>query len=283
MKSTELAAMHNFNIFNELSEHVMLRIYSSREVSHPGGWVESKRHRDYDLWYVREGSIEIRIHEQVLLAAEGDLIFFSPNVTYTATNLGTGCRFIYTHFDFGLGNHRRILENFKLSGVISGSMIQEEIRLFTEAYAQHQRKAPMSGIRLRGCLTILIAKIMECYALGEYQGGFTIPDRKQTMSLQTLEPVFDYIYDRLHQPLRMGELAALAGMSEKYFIYFFKQVLGVTPGLYIYQLRMNRARELLHSKRYTIKQIAGMLGYPDPYSFSKAFKKYYKVPPSQFV
>ncbi|MBO1515444.1 helix-turn-helix domain-containing protein [Metabacillus sp. BG109] len=46
---------------------------------------------------------------------------------------------------------------------------------------------------------------------------------------------------------------------------------------------MNRARELLYSNRYSIKQIADMLGYPDPYSFSKAFKKYYKMPPSQFV
>ncbi|MGO4374436.1 helix-turn-helix transcriptional regulator, partial [Paenibacillus sp. MCAF20] len=88
---------------------------------------------------------------------------------------------------------------------------------------------------------------------------------------------------RLHQPVRIGELAELAGMSEKYFILYFKQALGITPGSYIYQLKMNRARELLYSRTFSIQQIAGLLGYPDPYSFSKAFKKYYKVPPSKFV
>jgi AraC family transcriptional regulator len=277
--------MSNLNIFNELSEHVMLRIYSSREVVHPNGWVENKQHQDYDLWYLHEGQIEIRIHEQVHLASEGDLILFSPKVPYTATNLGAGCRFTYTHFDFGLGNHLRILDNFQLSGVIASSLVQEEIRLFLDAYDQYQRCAPMSGIRLKGGLTILIAKIIECYGFGEYRGGFTnhVPGRKRIMSLQKLQPVFDFIQDRLHQPLRIGELAALAGMSEKYFILYFKQALGVTPGLYIYQLKMNRARELLYSKCYSIQQIADMLGYPDPYSFSKAFKKYYKAPPSQFV
>ncbi|ULL17069.1 AraC family transcriptional regulator [Paenibacillus sp. H1-7] len=277
--------MSSLNIFNELAEHVMLHIFASREVIHPLGWVENKQHVDYDLWYLHEGKIEIVIHDQVHLASGGDLVLFSPKVAYTARNLDASCRFTYTHFDFGLGNHHRILEHFELAGVIGSSLVQEEIRLFLETYEQYKREAPMSGIRLKGCLTILIAKIIECYGHGEYRGGFTshAPRRKRSANLETLQPVFDFIHERLHQPLRIGELAELAGMSEKYFINYFKQALGVTPGLYIYQLKMNHARELLYSKRYTIQQIAGMLGYPDPFSFSKSFKKYYKVPPSQFV
>jgi AraC-like DNA-binding protein len=45
---------------------------------------------------------------------------------------------------------------------------------------------------------------------------------------------------------------------------------------------MNRARDYLYEKNYTIQQIAGFLGYPDPFTFSKAFKKFYNVPPSKF-
>ncbi len=80
----------------------------------------------------------------------------------------------------------------------------------------------------------------------------------------------------------MNELAALVGISEKYFITYFKKALGITPGQYIYQIKMNRAREYLNEKKYTIQQIANLLGYPDPFTFSKAFKKYYNVPPSKF-
>jgi AraC family transcriptional regulator len=72
-------------------------------------------------------------------------------------------------------------------------------------------------------------------------------------------------------------------MSEKYFIRYFKQALGVTPGQYMIQLRMNRARDLVYTQRYSMQQVASLLGYPDAYSFSKAFKKHYKVPPSKFV
>ncbi|MCM3782466.1 AraC family transcriptional regulator [Neobacillus mesonae] len=277
--------MYNLNIFNELSEHVMLRINSCREVIHPRDWIESKQHHDYDLWYLHEGEIEIRINDQVHLASEGDLILFSPKVAYTATALGSGCKFTFTHFDFILGNQLQILDQFQLPGIIARSLVQEEVQLFLEAFERYQTSSPMSGIRLKGCLTVLIAKILECYGRNEYQGGFTsnAQGRKRIMNLQSLQSVFDYINEHLDQPLRARELAELAGMSEKYFIFYFKQALGVTPGLYIYQLKMNHARELLYSKEYTVQQIASLLGYPDPYSFSKSFKKYYKVPPSRFV
>ncbi len=283
-KSTELVTVENLHIFNELSELVMLRINACSEIVHPSDWVESKNHKDYDLWYVQEGQIEIRIHDEVHLAQEGDLILFSPKVAYTATTLG-GCRFIFTHFDFGLGDHHEILDNFQLPGIMTTKLVQEEISLFLDTYDQYKRNTPMSGFRLKGCLTILLAKIMERYGLGEYQGEFLnhTPNRRKNRNLQTLQPVFDFIQDHLHQPLRIWELARIAGMSEKYFIFYFKQALGITPGRYIYQLKMNRARDLLQSRSYSIQQIAEMLGYPDPYSFSKAFKKYYKVPPSQFI
>ncbi|SDW02729.1 AraC family transcriptional regulator [Paenibacillus sp. PDC88] len=276
--------MNSFSIFRDLSEHIVLRINSCREVHHLSGWIETKQHHDYDLWYVQEGQIEIRTNDSVHLASAGDLVLFNPKVAYTASNLGDDCRFIYTHFDFGLGDQLRILDQFQLAGVIASTLVPEEISLFLKAYKEHQLGSSMSGIHLKGCLTILVAKILECYERGEYVGQFAnpAPERKRITSLQSLQPVLDHIQEQLHMPLRARELAVMAGMSEKYFISYFKQALGITPGLYIYQLKMNRARELLYSKQYTIQQIAGMLGYPDPYSFSKAFKKYYNVPPSKF-
>ncbi|WP_243459335.1 AraC family transcriptional regulator [Metabacillus bambusae] len=277
--------MDSLDIFNELSELIKLQINSCSEVAHPNSWIERRQHKDYDLWCIQEGRIEIRIQEEVYLASEGDLILFTPKVAYTATTLSTSCKFIFTHFDLSLGNHLRILDNFQLSGIIDSTLVEEEILLFLDTYDQYKRSAPMSGIRLKGCLTILIAKIMEQYGSKQYRGEFVHypTNQKLTMDLVKLQPVFDFIHEHLHQTIRVEEIAAIAGMSEKYFISYFKQALGLTPGRYIYQLKMNRARELLYLKRYSIQQIASMLGYPDPYSFSKAFKKYYKVPPSKFV
>lgn len=275
----------SLDIFNELSDLIKLQLNSCSEVAHPNSWIERRQHKDYDLWCIQEGQIQIRIQEEVYLASEGDLIFFTPKVSYTATTLSSSCKFIFTHFYLSLGDHLQILDNFELSGIITRGLVEDEILLLLDTYNQYKQGAPMSGIRLKGCLTILLAKILEQYGRKQYRGEFirNPTNQKWTVNLVKLEPVFDFIHEHLHQPIRVEEIATVAGMSEKYFISYFKQSLGLTPGRYIYQLKMNRARELLYLKQYSIQQIASMLGYPDPYSFSKAFKKYYKVPPSKFV
>ncbi|UOQ48756.1 AraC family transcriptional regulator [Gracilibacillus caseinilyticus] len=274
--------MDSLNIFNELSELVTVRINSCSEVEHPNSWIERRQYKDYDLWCIQEGQVEIRIQDEVHIASKGDLILFSPKVAYTATTPSESCTFIFTHFDVSLGDHLRILDNFQLAGIFKNELVKEEHYLFLNAYDQYKRNAAMSQMRLKGALTILIAKIMEQYSRHQYRGKFiqNATDQKLTKYLDKLQPVFDYAHEHLHQTLTVGELANIASMSEKYFISYFKQALGVTPGRYTYQLKMNRARELLYSKQYSVQEIASMLGYPDPYSFSKAFKKYYQ---SKFV
>ncbi len=277
--------MDKLSIFDELSELVILQINSCNEVVQPNSWIERRQHKDYDLWCIQEGQVEINIHENVYTASAGDVILFSPKIAYTATTQSNQCRFIYTHFHLSLGNQQQILDHFQLAGIFDHSLAVEEIRLFTETYNQYKQHIPMSEMRLKGFLTILLSKMMEQHARQNYQGNFIqqTAHQKQTKYLDKLQSVFHFVHKHLHLPIRVKELAAIAGMSEKYFIIYFKQTLGVTPGHYIYQLKMNRARELLYTKCYSIQQIANMLGYPDPYSFSKAFKKYYNVPPSEFV
>ena len=43
----------------------------------------------------------------------------------------------------------------------------------------------------------------------------------------------------------------------------------------------NRAKTLL-LKQYTVAETAGQLGYPDAFSFSKQFKRYTGMSPTQF-
>jgi AraC family transcriptional regulator len=276
--------MNNTDIFNELSEHVALRIHSCVSIAHKSDYVESKSHHDYDLWVVRSGQIEIQIEEKKHIASAGNLVLFYPQVPYTARAGAEGCQFIYLHFDFELGNQSRILESFPLSGIVPEHLVLKETYLFEEAFLQYKKEEGLSRIRLKAAFTILISKIIECYGRNEYMGSFLRNDslREHVKYLSSLQPVFLHIQTHLHRSIRIPELSSLAGMSEKYFIRYFKQALGVTPGQYMYQLKMNRARDLLHSNRYTIQQIAGLLGYPDPFTFSKAFKKYYKVSPSKF-
>lgn len=277
MKGTEL--------FNDLSEHVSLRITSYNTILHPAGWVESKSHHNYDLWLIQEGQVEIQAGKTIHTATVGDLVLFYPGIPYTAMNGNQACRFIYLHFDFGLGEQQRILASFPLSGIIPTNLIGVEADGLRQIFEENLHGIGMSGMRLKGCLMIVIARILECYGTGTYKGEFLTDSvgHEHAGNLVFLQSTIRYIQENLHRPIRIPELAEVAGMSEKYFIRYFKQALGVTPGQYMFQLRMNRARDLVYTQRYSMQQVASLSGYPDAYSFSKAFKKHYKVPPSKFV
>ncbi|GIO69700.1 AraC family transcriptional regulator [Paenibacillus cookii] len=278
--------MMNMSIINDLSEYITLRMSSYLEQSHDKHWIEHKSHPDYDLWFIQSGSVKVTIDKCEHTAVPGDVVFFYPDMPYIASTTEDVCRFIYIHFEFGIGEQKRILGEFPLPGIVPGELIREEAALFTKAYRRLKQGSGIPGNRLylKACLLAVIAKIVELHGQGAYTGAFLNgrKPRKTEGSLDVLQDVFQYVDANLHRSIRMNELAAIAGVSEKYFISYFKKNVGITPGQYISQIKMNRARDYLYEKKYTIQQIAGFLGFPDPFTFSKAFKKYYNVPPSKF-
>lgn len=276
----------DMGILNELSEFIVLRMKSYSEHVHNGKWMEYKAHIDYDLWFIQSGIVHITIEGVEHSARPGDVVVFYPGVPYRAATTEKGCQFIYVHFDFGIGKQQRILNDFQLSGIISKDLIHKESTLLGEAFHRSKQQDSMPGNRLylKACLTAVVAKIIELHGQGRYIGGFPTRSGTKKMGrfLDVLQPIFTYVNHHLDQSIRMVELAELVGLSEKYFISYFNKNLGITPGQYIYQIKMNRAREYLYQKKYTVQEIAGFLGYPDAFTFSKAFKKYYNVSPSKF-
>jgi len=91
-----------------------------------------------------------------------------------------------------------------------------------------------------------------------------------------------YMKEHLDQPLRAATLAAIAKMSLPHYFVIFKRCTGSTPIDYFIRLRMERARELLVTTSYSVKEIAGVLGYDDPLYFSRVFKAVNQTTPTQY-
>ena len=79
------------------------------------------------------------------------------------------------------------------------------------------------------------------------------------------------------------ELVENSGVSPKYFRETFKKMYGNTLTQCLTQMRLNLALELLGDGRFSISQIAEMVGFTDVYYFSKVFKKHMMDSPSKFM
>ena len=78
------------------------------------------------------------------------------------------------------------------------------------------------------------------------------------------------------------QLAELASMSRATFMRIFQQQLGMPPGKFLTQVRLEMAAVLLKNTQKTILVIALEIGYQSEAHFSKAFKAIYGLSPSQF-
>jgi AraC-like DNA-binding protein len=74
-------------------------------------------------------------------------------------------------------------------------------------------------------------------------------------------------------------LAGELNMSVSHLHHVFKEHTGLSPYQYHLQLKIQRAKEMLHDSGLAVKQIAGILGFQDLYHFSKIFKRKTGVSP----
>lgn len=97
-----------------------------------------------------------------------------------------------------------------------------------------------------------------------------------------LSAVIEHILKNPAFDWNMENLAQLANMSRANFIRIFQKVIGITPGKFITQIRMQQASILLKSTQKNIIAIALELGYQSEAYFSRAFKKYYGISPNKY-
>jgi AraC-like DNA-binding protein len=81
---------------------------------------------------------------------------------------------------------------------------------------------------------------------------------------------------------RVEELAKLCGLSEPQFYRRFRQVTGSSPIDWLRRERISHARRRLVESDDPIKQIAEQVGYNDPFYFSRDFKRYTGMSPSEY-
>jgi AraC-like DNA-binding protein len=84
-----------------------------------------------------------------------------------------------------------------------------------------------------------------------------------------------------HLPLRVADLARLAGMSVSGFHDHFKTVTGTSPLQFQKQLRLITARQLLRVDSLSVTQAAFAVGYESPTQFSRDFRRNFGASPSR--
>jgi AraC-like DNA-binding protein len=91
----------------------------------------------------------------------------------------------------------------------------------------------------------------------------------------------DSINSLYMSPITVESLARDVGLDRRYLTRIFKESVGESIQEYIIRVRMENAERHLKDG-LSVAMTAELVGYNDPFNFSKMFKKYYGMSPSKY-
>ena len=151
---------------------------------------------------------------------------------------------------------------------------EKGIRIWEEMYENLSRGySPVNLMNTNLCLYHLIAT----FVFSQQQNQNSSSPEKAI-----IRETIDYMKNNLDKTIRIEDFADLNKYSVSHFSKLFRLTTGMSPIEYFIHLKMQKACQLLYTEDSRVKQIAALLGYDDPYYFSRLFKKYMNTSPETY-
>ncbi len=98
-----------------------------------------------------------------------------------------------------------------------------------------------------------------------------------------LTTLINHINNNLSAPLKTKDLAALMYLSPDHFSRVFRKIMGISAKEYVQQKRIERAQALLITSRFSIAEVANIVGIPNISQFSSLFRKITHSSPRGYI
>ncbi|MBO5200618.1 MAG: helix-turn-helix domain-containing protein [Clostridia bacterium] len=121
------------------------------------------------------------------------------------------------------------------------------------------------------------------YILSVILNGYLGNRNRKTKNIYSKEnllfQIMGYLKSNIYDIDALKKISAEFGYSYSHLSHFFSEVTGKNLKEYFTSLRMEAARSLL-MENTRVTQVSELLGYSSIHTFSRAYKAYFQVPPS---
>ncbi|VVS91382.1 dj-1/pfpi [Desulfoluna spongiiphila] len=132
-------------------------------------------------------------------------------------------------------------------------------------------------------IAIEVARILLLYRRRPgNQSQFSSPLAMQTKVSKRFADIFSWVENHLSQKITVERLAEQAKMSPRTFARIFTSETGMSPGRFIEQLRIDRARELLETGIDGLENVARESGFGREERLRRAFQRRLGISPAQY-
>jgi AraC-like DNA-binding protein len=220
-----------------------------------------------------EGSIVLEGKSHPLSA--GDVFAYGPRIPHDIRS--DPDRPLVKYFvDFTGRKARRLMNP---PGPAPGSLLQtshpQDIRrLFDDLIEAGLRSTPFRTDICAAILEHLLLRIAETSVP---------PGTVGTAAFETYQRCHQFIQNHYLQLRGLAEIATQCHLDAAYLCRLFDRFDYESPYQYLTRLKMIHAAEQLQMPGTLVKQVAGKLGFTDPFNFSRTFTRVLGMSPNKFV
>ena len=244
-----------------------------------------------ELLYVDSGEIEVRSDNFKGILHENELIIHqprekhslrgrgeeSPNVIIIGFECDSICLAPFASMPVKLGvEHKKMLSKIMQEGM---NVFEPPYDIPYTVYMKKRKEYPfgadqMLKISLETFLVMLVREFLNT-------GDEAESDNHSTM--RSIENVHKYISEHYSEKINLNTLCFIFGTNKTSLCRDFKIVYGQTVLEYVQTLRIKAAKKMLRNDEMTVTQMAELLGFDSVHYFSRLFKKYTGVSPTDYL
>ncbi len=183
-------------------------------------------------------------------------------------------------FENYLSNHYRPPEFLEYTSHLDQSFAGRKLKNLVETIRQNKDEVSVNKEWFFEMMEIIIHQEFRTYQALNSIKSLKTSTRKEVY--KRVKTGRDYMDDNFLKIESIKQVAMACSMSEYHFFRSFKQVYETSPYQYLLRKRLSLASELFAQQELSLTNIAAYCSFPDLFTFSKAFKKQFKMAPSVY-
>lgn len=276
--------------YNELKQHgtvdFPIQLYQV-DKHHPKFEMASHWHSEIEIIKVISGQLCVKLFNKEYLAKADDVVFVNSETVHSAFP-SPDCVYECIVMNLEMLSTKDAGCMFFIENILNQEYQITEFIPYSENdfhkacnHLFNAMKKFSSGYKfiVTGAIYHLFGIIINDHIYHSSQGNQEIINDKNILKLKK---VLSYIRGNYNKPITLDDMANCAGMSPKYFCYFFKKMTMKTPSEYLKSYRIEKSSRKLLNTDLSVTEIAYSSGFNDLSYFIKTFKAIKGVTPAQF-
>lgn len=233
-----------------------------------------EKHSYWELTYVDKGELLTTIDGVSYHLKQGDLIFYAPMQFHTQSTFEKiSSSYLTINFKMNF-NHADLLCNKIFS------LKRDSYFIVTKLIEELSNDNLYSNDLSLCYLKQLIIQMLRLDNSHFHSKPTT--HMQQTYENELLNDILLYIDDNIYEKISVSTLCEHFCISTSMLHSLFRKNMNNTAKNYMNELKLSKSKELIRNSTHTLSEISEMLGFSSIHYFSKKFKSYFNISPTEY-